>query len=194
MGEDCGADGARPHAQTGGKLAGHLRVAGQVLPQAALVHVELSTHGARVVCAPSLCWVAGRSIRADLRAGYQTHRAPRRHWGPCGQTSCAPSTARRSYRACCRWGNSWGWDPPPGTGAAKKTFMSCNSSKTGLKYVRTIRPLPDSARVKEKELKVSPRRILQERRPAVQRQSGCGEKSPNLDLDFAATARQNRQA
>ena len=76
----------------------------------------------------------------------------------------------------------------------QKTFMSCNSSKTGLKYVRTIRPLPDSARVKEKELKVSPRRILQERRLAVQRQSGCGEKSPNLDLDFAATARQNRQA
>ena len=84
--------------------------------------------------------------------------------------------------------------PHQGLVLQKKTFMSCNSSKTGLKYARTIRPLPDSARVKEKELKVSPRRILQERRPAVQRQSGCGEKSPNLDLDFAATARQNRQA
>jgi len=59
VGEDCGADGARPHAQTGGELAGHLWVAGQVLPQAALVHVELAAHGARVVGAASLCWHPG---------------------------------------------------------------------------------------------------------------------------------------
>ena len=69
MGEDCGADGARPHAQTGGELAGHLRVAGQVLPQAALVHVELAAHGARVVGAPSLCWVQGEINKSRSQGG-----------------------------------------------------------------------------------------------------------------------------
>ena len=43
--------------------------------------------------------------------------------------------------------------PHQGLVLQKKTFMSCNSSKTGLKYARTIRPLPDSARVKEKKIK-----------------------------------------
>ena len=66
--------GLRPAAaatspEAGGQLARHLGVAGQVLPQAALIHVELATHRARMVGAPSLCWVAGKSIRADLRAG-----------------------------------------------------------------------------------------------------------------------------
>ena len=142
MGEDCGADGARPHAQTGGELAGHLWVAGQVLPQAALVHVELAAHGARVVGAASLCWVAGKSIRADLRAGNQTHRAPRRHWGPCGQTSCVPSTARRSCTACCRWDNSWGWDPPPGTGAAKKNIHELQFFKDRTQICQNNPPSP----------------------------------------------------
>ena len=56
MSEDRGADTAGPHPQGGGELAGHLGVAGQVLPQAALIHIELAAHGARVVGAPTLGW------------------------------------------------------------------------------------------------------------------------------------------
>ena len=123
MGEDSSANGAGPHPETGGELACHLRVASQVLPQAPLIHIELSTHRTRVVCAASLCWVAVKSITADFicreRRGAITYRAPQRHWGPCGQTSCAPSAARRSCRACCRWDSSSGWGLPPGTGAAR---------------------------------------------------------------------------
>ena len=66
MGEDCSADRAGPHSEAGGELAGHLWVASQVLPQAPLIHIELSTHGTRVVCAASLCWEAGKSITADF--------------------------------------------------------------------------------------------------------------------------------
>ena len=51
-----GADGAGPHPEAGGQLARHLGVAGQVLPQAALVHVELPTDRTRVVRTSSLCW------------------------------------------------------------------------------------------------------------------------------------------
>ena len=54
MREDCGADAAGPHPERGGELAGHLGVARQVLPQAALVHVELPAHGTRVVRAAAL--------------------------------------------------------------------------------------------------------------------------------------------
>ena len=56
MGEDCGADAAGPHAEGGGQLRGHLRVTSQVLPQTALIHIELAAHGARVVGAPTLGW------------------------------------------------------------------------------------------------------------------------------------------
>ena len=54
VGEYGGADGAGPHPEAGGQLARHLGVAGQVLPEAALVHVELAAHRARVVRAPTL--------------------------------------------------------------------------------------------------------------------------------------------
>ena len=54
MSEDSSAHRAGPHPEAGGELAGHLWVAGQVLPQAALVHVELAAHGARVVGAATL--------------------------------------------------------------------------------------------------------------------------------------------
>ena len=54
MSEDCSADAAGPHPEGGGELAGHLGVARQVLPQAALVHVELPAHGTRVVRAAAL--------------------------------------------------------------------------------------------------------------------------------------------
>ena len=54
MCKDRGADGAGPHSEAGGQLAGHLRVAGQVLPEAALVDVELAAHRTRVVRAPTL--------------------------------------------------------------------------------------------------------------------------------------------
>lgn len=76
MCEDSSAHRAGPHPEAGGKLAGHLRVASQVLPQAPLIHIELSTHRTRVVCAASLCWVAVKSITADFvcrgRAGSLT--------------------------------------------------------------------------------------------------------------------------
>ena len=54
VGEDRGADAAGPHPEAGGQLRGHLRVTRQMLPQAALIHVELAAHGARVVGAPTL--------------------------------------------------------------------------------------------------------------------------------------------
>ena len=54
MREDGGADAAGPHPEAGGELAGHLGVAAEVLPQAALVHVELTAHRAGVVRATSL--------------------------------------------------------------------------------------------------------------------------------------------
>lgn len=53
VGEDGLADAAGPHAQRGGQLGG-LGVAGEVLAQAALVHVVLSAHGTRVVGRPPL--------------------------------------------------------------------------------------------------------------------------------------------
>ena len=56
MCEDSCADGAGPHPEAGRELACHLGVAGEVLPQTALIHVELATHRARVVGTPSLCW------------------------------------------------------------------------------------------------------------------------------------------
>jgi hypothetical protein len=59
--EDCRADVARPHPERGGQLAGHLRMAGQVLAQAPLVHVELAAHGARVVGRSTLGWLEKQS-------------------------------------------------------------------------------------------------------------------------------------
>ena len=56
VGEYGGADGAGPHPEAGGQLARHLGVAGQVLPEAALVHVELAAHRARMVRVASLGW------------------------------------------------------------------------------------------------------------------------------------------
>ena len=61
--EDGCANTAGPHPQGGGELAGHLRVAGQVLPQAALVHVELPAHRARVVRTASLSWETSRLVK-----------------------------------------------------------------------------------------------------------------------------------
>ena len=58
--EDRGADAAGPHPEGGGQLAGHLRVTGQVLPQAALVNIELPAHWTRVVRTSSLCWEISR--------------------------------------------------------------------------------------------------------------------------------------
>ena len=49
MREDCGADAARPHPEGGRDLRAHLRVAREMLPQRALVHVKLAAHGAWVV-------------------------------------------------------------------------------------------------------------------------------------------------
>ena len=54
MSEDGCADTAGPHPEGGGELAGHLGVAGQVLPQAALVNVELPADRTRVVRTASL--------------------------------------------------------------------------------------------------------------------------------------------
>ena len=62
MSEDGGADGAGPHPEAGGELAGHLGVAAQVLPQAALVHVELSAHRTRVVRTPPLSYRTGNRL------------------------------------------------------------------------------------------------------------------------------------
>jgi hypothetical protein len=45
------AHGTRPHPERRGELRG-LGVAGQVLPQAALVHIVLPAHGAGVVRCP----------------------------------------------------------------------------------------------------------------------------------------------
>ena len=52
------ADAAWPHPECsgGGQLSSHLRVAGQVLPQGSLVHVELAAHGAGVVGVAALGW------------------------------------------------------------------------------------------------------------------------------------------
>ncbi len=54
MREDGGADGAGPHPEAGSQLAGHLRVAAEVLAEAALVNVELPAHRTRVVGASPL--------------------------------------------------------------------------------------------------------------------------------------------
>ena len=52
MGEDGSANRAGPHPEAGGQLVAHLWVAGQMLPQAPLIHVELATHRAGVVGTP----------------------------------------------------------------------------------------------------------------------------------------------
>ena len=49
VGEDGRAHSAGPHSERRCDLAGHLRVAGQVLPQATLVHVKLAAHRAWMV-------------------------------------------------------------------------------------------------------------------------------------------------
>ncbi len=54
VGEHGRADGTGPHPEAGRELRRHLGVAGQVLPQAALVHVELPAHRAGVICVPPL--------------------------------------------------------------------------------------------------------------------------------------------
>jgi len=62
VGEDRWTDTARPHTQCGRESRGRrrrqlprvLRVAGDVLAQAALVHVKLSAHRTRVVGASAL--------------------------------------------------------------------------------------------------------------------------------------------
>ena len=70
MSEDGCADTAGPHPEGGGELAGHLGVARQVLPQAALVHVELPAHRARVVRTASLSWGISISVnRAEKSSG-----------------------------------------------------------------------------------------------------------------------------
>ena len=77
MGEDGSTDTAGPHPQGGGELAGHLGVAGQVLPQTALVHVELPAHGAGVVRTASLGCRISRSVehRAEEQYGISTRDA-----------------------------------------------------------------------------------------------------------------------
>ena len=150
MGEDCGADGARPHAQTGGELAGHLWVAGQVLPQAALVHVELAAHGARVVGAPSLCWVQGEINKSRSQGGKSNSPGTPEALGSLWTNFMCSINSSPVMHSLLQMGQQLGLGPPTRDWCCKKTFMSCNSSKAGLKYVRTIRPLPDSARVKEK--------------------------------------------
>jgi hypothetical protein len=55
MGEDSCADGAGPHPEAGGELAGHLGVTAEVLPEAPLVHVELPAYRTRVIRAAPLC-------------------------------------------------------------------------------------------------------------------------------------------
>ena len=77
MSEDSSADTAGPHPQGGGELAGHLGVAGQVLPQTALVHVELPAHGAGVVRTASLGCRISRSVehRAEEQYGISTRDA-----------------------------------------------------------------------------------------------------------------------
>jgi hypothetical protein len=54
MGEDSCADGAGPHPEAGGELAGHLGVTAEVLPEAPLVHIELPAHRTRVIRASPL--------------------------------------------------------------------------------------------------------------------------------------------
>ena len=67
--EDRGADTAGPHPQGGGQLAGHLRVTSQVLPQAALVNVELAAHRTRVVSTASLGWQNINISNGGVRRG-----------------------------------------------------------------------------------------------------------------------------
>ena len=55
MCEDSCTDCAGPHPETGGQLAGHLRMAGQMLPQAALIHIELAADRTRMICTAPLC-------------------------------------------------------------------------------------------------------------------------------------------
>ena len=76
MGEDGSTDTAGPHPQGGGELTGHLGVAGQVLPQTALVHVELPAHRAGVVRTASLGCRISRSVhRAEEQYGISTRDA-----------------------------------------------------------------------------------------------------------------------
>ena len=67
MSEDGCADTAGPHPEGGGQLARHLGVAGQVLPQAALVHVELPADRAGVVGTASLSWGISTSVNTEMR-------------------------------------------------------------------------------------------------------------------------------
>ncbi len=77
MREDGGADGAGPHPEAGSQLAGHLRVAAEVLAEAALVNVELPAHGARVVGAsPLSCTVHTQNFSTG--ASQHAHSGNRR--------------------------------------------------------------------------------------------------------------------
>ena len=74
--EDSSADTAGPHPQGGRQLARHLRVAGQVLPEAPLVHVELPAHRTRMVGAASLGWQKLKSVKTELSSrGISTRNA-----------------------------------------------------------------------------------------------------------------------
>ena len=55
MSENCCADRARPHPETRGQLAGHLRVAGKMFSKTSFVYIKFSTHRARVVGTASFC-------------------------------------------------------------------------------------------------------------------------------------------
>ncbi len=52
MGKDRGADGARPHPEGRGELAGHLGVTCQMLSKATLIDVKLAANWTWVICLP----------------------------------------------------------------------------------------------------------------------------------------------
>ena len=153
MCEDGSAHRAGPHPEAGGKLAGHLWVASQVLPQAPLVHIELSTHRTRVVCAASLCWVAVKSITADLICRERRANLPGtpEALGSLWTNFMCSISSSPVMQSLLQMGQQLGLGPPTNDWCCKESHELQIVKEWKDRSQKQCGPFPDSASVKEKD-------------------------------------------
>ena len=151
MGEDSSANGAGPHPETGGELACHLRVASQVLPQAPLIHIELSTHRTGVVCASSLCWVAKKSISADLTEMRTSLPGTPEALGSLWTNFMCSISSSPVMQSLLQMGQQLGLGPPTNDWCCKESHELQIVKEWKDRSQKQCGPFPDSASVKEKD-------------------------------------------
>ena len=153
MGEDGSADRAGPHPEAGGELADHLWVASQVLPQAPLIHIELSTHRTRVVCAAPLCWVAVKSITADLICRERRANLPGtpEALGSLWTNFMCSISSSPVMQSLLQMGQQLGLGPPTRDWCCKERYELQFVKERKDRSKKRCGPFLDSASVKEKD-------------------------------------------